>query len=347
MRDLRIDFLRFLGLSLIILAHVDPPNWLFQARNFDVPLMVLVSGLSFGKTSNSSMISYFGYVWRRIRRLLLPMWIFLSVYFIVLRVFFEGHELLNLKSVIGSYALLGVIGSPYTWIIRVFLMVAVIAPFIKRFSDRVQNNWIYLMIWSAVYALYEVLLSFTLEFSDDSTLFKLESLIAYYEISYGLIFALGIRLHYLSQRQIKAFGIVALGVFLTLGLITAFQEKQFPNLQVFKYPPTAYYISYALAISSILWLLIEPILQGIHRIKSLEKFVLFTSRNSMWLFIWHIPAVEIFRGIGYENTVAKYVIAYGFAALLTWIQSEFIQKFVLNSLESDSLKKNIKLVFTG
>ena len=46
-RDLYIDFLRFIGISLIILAHVEAPSGITQFRSFDVPLMVFVSGLSF------------------------------------------------------------------------------------------------------------------------------------------------------------------------------------------------------------------------------------------------------------------------------------------------------------
>lgn len=46
-RDLHIDFLRFIGISLIILAHVEAPSGITQFRCFDVPLMVFVSGLSF------------------------------------------------------------------------------------------------------------------------------------------------------------------------------------------------------------------------------------------------------------------------------------------------------------
>ncbi len=36
-KDLRIDFLRALAILLIILAHIDPSNLVFQARAFDVP----------------------------------------------------------------------------------------------------------------------------------------------------------------------------------------------------------------------------------------------------------------------------------------------------------------------
>lgn len=47
MRNTYIDFLRFIGLTLIILAHVKAPVWITELRCFDVPLMVFVSGISF------------------------------------------------------------------------------------------------------------------------------------------------------------------------------------------------------------------------------------------------------------------------------------------------------------
>lgn len=40
-----IDFLKTLGLLLLILAHVDAPAFILQLRCFDVPLMVILSGI--------------------------------------------------------------------------------------------------------------------------------------------------------------------------------------------------------------------------------------------------------------------------------------------------------------
>ena len=60
-RNYGIDFLKTLGLLLIILAHISAPQWINQIRNFDVPLMVFLSGcLSRGSVARSS--SYFSYV---------------------------------------------------------------------------------------------------------------------------------------------------------------------------------------------------------------------------------------------------------------------------------------------
>jgi len=46
-RVVQIDILRFIGLSLIVFAHVKPPTILFEIRSFDVPLMLFISGMSY------------------------------------------------------------------------------------------------------------------------------------------------------------------------------------------------------------------------------------------------------------------------------------------------------------
>lgn len=76
-RDNSIDILRFIGLMLLVLAHVGPPNWLMQLRSFDVPLMVFVSGLT---AARKEYTSYKGFILKRFKRLVLPVWIFLSIY---------------------------------------------------------------------------------------------------------------------------------------------------------------------------------------------------------------------------------------------------------------------------
>ena len=78
MRDRRVDILRFIGLAMIILAHVSPPPFLFQLRNFDVPLMVLLSAISYG-LSYKPTETYPMYFWKRIKRLVFPVWLFLTL----------------------------------------------------------------------------------------------------------------------------------------------------------------------------------------------------------------------------------------------------------------------------
>ncbi|PIA86238.1 hypothetical protein ADO07_00302 [Streptococcus parauberis] len=39
-RDTSINFLKSLGMFLIIIAHSNPPDWLFEFRTFVVPLLI-------------------------------------------------------------------------------------------------------------------------------------------------------------------------------------------------------------------------------------------------------------------------------------------------------------------
>ena len=105
-RDLRIDFLRFLGLSLVILAHIQAPFTLTQIRSFDVPLMVFVSGLT---ASGKEISSYWKYVLKRSKRLIIPVWLFLAVYlsvFYFLQFYVLPEQYLTGRMIVRSFLLL-------------------------------------------------------------------------------------------------------------------------------------------------------------------------------------------------------------------------------------------------
>ncbi|MDY7013155.1 MAG: hypothetical protein SVX43_06045 [Cyanobacteriota bacterium] len=63
-RDIRLDVLKTIGIILIILAHTNPPIWIHQIRNFDVPLMVLLSGTLFYSSSSKSQDYSFWKYWK-------------------------------------------------------------------------------------------------------------------------------------------------------------------------------------------------------------------------------------------------------------------------------------------
>lgn len=45
-RDRSIDLLRFIALTGIVIVYIHPSEFWTQLRNFDVPLMVFLSGVS-------------------------------------------------------------------------------------------------------------------------------------------------------------------------------------------------------------------------------------------------------------------------------------------------------------
>lgn len=136
-RDDSIDILRFIGISMIILVHCGAPGWLTQLRCFDVPLMFFVSGLA---CSGKEISNYPGYIFKRAKRLLVPTWGFLLVFFALLvgALLLLHKELPANNYFIESFAMTGGIG--YVWIMRIFLLVAMVTPLLIRINSKVYND---------------------------------------------------------------------------------------------------------------------------------------------------------------------------------------------------------------
>lgn len=59
-RDFSIDILRAIALMGIICVHIRPSSFWAELRNFDVPMMVFLSGISFAISNNCKSITYRG-----------------------------------------------------------------------------------------------------------------------------------------------------------------------------------------------------------------------------------------------------------------------------------------------
>src|SRR3989339_290625 len=192
-RDFPIDFLRTLGLFAIILAHVSPPALISQLRSFDVPLMVVISGYVFAitKPTSENTFKLIPYVKNRFVRLAIPVWIFLSFFFIL--VFISSH-VLNIPfpfggaKILSSYLLWNGIG--YVWIIRVFLMIAICGPLFIKKIEKFKNK---LHIIAILYVSYEIIfLLYTkiyFKLNDNLNLILIGTL--FYLIPYLLFFTYG------------------------------------------------------------------------------------------------------------------------------------------------------------
>src|ERR1051325_6067857 len=127
-RDLRVDILKTLALFCIFVAHAEAPEPVFGIRNFDVVLLVLVSGILLGRKKASDSGNPAGYWRHRLGRLLIPTWIYLALIFAVqsAKAMIKGRELPGFSALWHSFLL----DVEYVWIIRVFVLVALAAPWI-------------------------------------------------------------------------------------------------------------------------------------------------------------------------------------------------------------------------
>lgn len=336
-RNYRIDLLRFIGLSMIIFAHIGSYGVLFQIRNFDVPLMVLVSGMSFGLSYKMNE-KYFNYLWKRVKRLVFPVWIFLTIYFTSLLMLDPQSLDLDLKTVITSYLLINGIG--YVWIIKVFILVAMISPLIFKLHTGITSHKKYFFVLALVFIIYEFIRYLSLPYIQNGT-GKAISNITHYIVPYGVVFAVGLRMPILKNVQIKYLSIVSFLLFSISALALYFIYDQLIATQNYKYPPSIYYFSYALFVSCTLWLYSEKIDTIFKKIK-IEKVVTFMAHNSIWIYLWHIPIVKYFNA----HFLIKYIIVISLATILTFIQVHLVKK-INTRLSSESLKINMKILLTG
>lgn len=340
MRDRRIDFLRFMGLSMIVFAHVGPPGFLFQIRNFDVPLMVLISGMSFALSFAAGHPEpYLSYVWKRFKRLVIPVWIFLSLLFATMYLTGLPSPLPNPSTMVDSYLLIFGIG--YVWIIRVFLLVALAAPFILKANIQAKNDVVYFLGLVAIYSIYEYSYAL-LSPQFDTTLGRFLENTIFYLLPLGVVFALGLRLAYIKRSNVLKLAIALLIIFSGLGLRYYLLSGKMVQTQQYKYPPGLYYLSYALGLSLILWLISDRLVAWVES-SGVSKLVYFIAENSIWIYLWHIPFIELVALPFY----GKFVIVYTAAVFITYIQVAGVTKYILPKISNIQWRKNVLQILTG
>lgn len=272
-RDFYIDFMRFLGLSFIILVHVNCPVWLKQVRCFDVPLMVFVSGLSCTFNVNSNIGQWLR---KRTKRLVIPTYIFFSAYMYLLFVMdmFTENNLITHDLVIDTYLMLNNTSVGYIWIIRVFLLVMLCTPLylylIGKVQTHMKNRTLAICITALIlFVSLELLVSF-LSIPDEGFAGILYNQYFIYAIAYSIPFLIGLSLKNLEERHVKLTYLLAITV-LIISVTVYYVQNGLPFIitPIYKYPPHAYYLIYGGCISVLLYCLryIKPILDSVNRMK--------------------------------------------------------------------------------
>jgi Acyltransferase family len=336
-RDLRFDYLKVIGLLSILLAHTEPGDIIDQIRNFDVPLMVMVSGSLFSYSTQNQRYSLKEYVKKRFWRLMAPVWCFFIFYFSFAALnSWSGHNdyPYNWHDILGTFSTIDGIG--YVWVVRVFLIIAVLSPGLLILSRSIFRNRKRLYGAIAVFLLYECIATLV-ENWDTSEIYKNIALvpgtlfyitkniligkIVFYAIAYSFIFSIGIWLRDLSQKSALMLSGVFGAISSILGLYYSLNEGEFIRTQDYKYPPQLYYLSYALFISILLYLGIDY-LQKKQKLSNryVNQFIVFVSSSSLWIYLWHIFFLE-YSAKNFPNIVVLSIAA-------TYLQKKVVSQIV-------------------
>ena len=332
-----IDVMRFVGLSLIILAHVAPPETLLHLRSFDVPMMLFVSGLAYAGKSPTYSI---GFLTRRFLRLVVPVYLFLTFYFLAAAALYATLGIdfgIRAHHVIGSYLLMDGIG--YVWVIRVFLIVSLLTPFLLAINRKVTSHTLLAILLLAAVA--ATTCAIRANFLTQSILVR-EFL--YYAIGYGAMFLLGVRA---ATATPSARAILAIVILIAL-VTTAFAHNldTFVCFNNFKYPPQLSFLLYG-ALMSLLTMFIakaatpqsisdstqSPTIPPTQSPRSraftlANPLTLFIGANTIWIYLWHIPLIQLTGRLSL-HFLLRYIIVYTLATLICYLQCRITDRLAI------------------
>jgi fucose 4-O-acetylase-like acetyltransferase len=365
-RNLNFDFLKAIGIICIVLAHTlsKEQKFLFQLRSFDVPLMVIVSGALFWLTSGQKNYSFWAYLKKRIPRLMIPVWVFLIFFFVIsylISLFNSKAYPFGFKEIFYSFTLL-IGGIGYVWIIRVFLLIAFISPFIVSLRNKFQKLSLFLLTLVAIYCGYTSLLFLRSKISTREPIQSFTDFLVrrvgfniFFDqifvllIPYGCLFAFGIVMTQISKKRLFLFSLAFLIIFTILALDYANEAGTFVLTQDYKYPPKLYYLSYSLFMSIWLYLAANYVCSDrLNFLKSfsLNKVIFFLSDSSLWIYLWHIFFLYYWKALAVKfslnpKNLPEFAIVFFLSVLTIYLQKKIVsfllKKFSLGKRLSNFL----------
>ena len=183
----------------------------------------------------------------------------------------------------------------------------------------------------ATYILYEIAYSYKLGLNGSGFIKDFIDTTFYYIIPYGVLTYLGYNYYKMKKRTILVIALVSFIVFISLAVYYRSIFGSFQSVQIAKYPPRIYYLSYGIGCSFALLILCEK--------KKLEiydnKVIRFISAHSLWIYLWHIMILDIYdRSRLPEIWFVKLIIVYIFSMLMVYMVNQGLDYVEKNHLFS-------------
>lgn len=309
-RDISIDILRFFAIIGIIIAHTAPSPLFIQIRGFDVVLMVFLSAVcvkSFGEKKNN----YFAFLVKRCARLILPVWIFLILYYAGVYLF---YYLPSVGDVIASFTFTS---ERYVWIIRILVVLSILAPFIWRLTHRLSSATLLIILFGGLVLSEYLFCVYSGKIYD----------MIFMTIPYGMVYMLGMNVKRFSKKIQLALACSFLFIFIILFIYLWIVSGECVLTSVYKYPPHFYYMSYALAVTLLMWVYRNQIEYVMHKLH-LRSFASYVGSHTYWLYLWHIPIVDIVQG--HFNPPIRFLIIFGVAMSIVIVQDKIVDFCIKN-----------------
>lgn len=281
-RNTTIDFLRGFAIIIMIVIHVTAyylndsiANTIWDYAHFAVPVFIFCSAFVYFERKKDApfTVSYF---YKRAKRLILPYYMYLVVYFPLTILFTK--QLPSVRKLIDYIILKGSSSHYLSWLVVLFLYLIVLMPFIRFLSKRKPALATFTVI-TFISCIYFLQNTTPVNFRYIMWLpWSLLVVATWYLVE--------------AKKKIKSIlivTIISIVTFLITRYVLLSSDKSLVLIQN-KYPPNLYYISYGLACIGILYLFHHLLL-----IKNvtLQRFFNFVSMHSYSLFFIHFVYLYI------------------------------------------------------
>lgn len=329
-RDPSIDALRAIAVIGIILVHVGPPSLIEQIRDYDVPMMVFLSGVVYAMTchpqSGGGKFNYSSFLWKRFVRLIAPTWLFLTI---LVALSYILHRPMRMDTMIDLYTLQT---QWYVWIIRVFFIISIISPFIGNIVLRSSK----LFLLSGIVFLV-VMVELIYNLSGNFT-YKLMCI----QIPYIAVFGLGCGIEKFTKKELLAFSLICIFGYAIYAVVLYSLIGIYVPTGAQKYPPRTYYLLYAIGVVILLWRFRNILFKLFDDIK-ISGFMSFIGSHSLWIYFWHIAGLIIIERFNMPFFL-DFMIILAISLMLTFFQCLAIDKLT-SSINNYQLKKYLVIIF--
>jgi hypothetical protein len=123
-------------------------------------------------------------------------------------------------------------------------------------------------------------------------------------------------------------------------------EGQFVQTQTDKYPPSAYYLSYSVAVALVTWWASKFICLWLSRVPLLESGVMFIAQNSLWTYFWHTVFLFVIYRLPDLHYTIQFIIVFSLSALAVFIQVKVLETWILPRISSESAQRDVKALLS-
>lgn len=314
-----LDFFKALGLLCVILAHVDAPRAVVFFRSFDVPFLVMISASLASLTDRNER--YISYVWKRVKRLILPAWLYLAFCTIVFAVLKVKSPSEMLPSFLFRKYQFG-----FVWIIFLYFVMALTVPLLRRiFANCTQWRILkktmvaMLLIWGGV--MFELICINT-----DLYSISIMEYTFFYVVPYGIVSIFGIIAVKVQRKWLFALSVFFIVITAVCSLCLYHTQGLIVRPDAFTQPARFYYISFCLAVGFLFY--------ALFRDRNWKLFsspvIVFLSRHSLWIYLWHSFVNLIVFKIS-DFWLLRYVMTIAFSCLIV-----FAQNLIVNCIQTES-----------